>query len=145
MFKWFWTIFSLGAPEMTTENHTNSNFTWQVRVAVHTACNAVVILKIEWRPGYTITKGCCSSARETNKNKKVTFKLQQGLNFTVDVEFGFATMISVKQPEVEKNAYCVVFYDVKNGHFFSCTNWNHKPHSLNKTPSPLQKKGESNH
>ena len=36
----------------------------------------------------------------------------------MDVEFGFATMISVKQPEVEKNAYCVVFYDVKNGHFF---------------------------
>ena len=71
-------------------------------MAVHTACNAVVILKIEARPGCTITKGCCSSARETNKNKKVTFKLQQGLNFTVDVEFGFATMISVKLPEGKK-------------------------------------------
>ena len=46
------------------------------------------------------------------------------LNFTVDVEFGFATMTSVKQPEgkLKKNAYCVVFYDVKNGHFCSCTN-----------------------
>ena len=82
-------------------------------MAVHTACNAVVILKIEARPGCTITKGCCSSARETNKNKKVTFKLQQGLNFTVDVEFGFAKMNSVKQPEGKKIAYCVVFYDVK--------------------------------
>ena len=82
-----------------------------------------MILKIEARPGCTITKGCRSSARETNKNKKVTFKVQQGLNFTVDVEFGFATMISVKLFEgKKKKAYCVVFYDVKNGHFCSCTN-----------------------
>ena len=29
----------------------------------------------------------------------------------MDVEFGFATMISVKQPEgKKKNAYCVVFF-----------------------------------
>ena len=35
------------------------------------ACNAVVMLKIEARPGYT-AKGC-SSAGETNKNKKVIF------------------------------------------------------------------------
>ena len=97
-------LVALESGKMTTENHTNSNFTWQVRVAVHTACNAVVILKIEARPG------CCSSARETNKNKGVTFKLQQGPNFTVDA--GFATMISVKQPEGKKIAYCVVFYDV---------------------------------
>ena len=103
-------LVALGSGKMTTEITTSSNFTWQVRVAVHTACNAVVILKIEARPGCTITKGCCCSARETNKNKKVTFKLQQGLNFTVDVEFGFATMISVKQPEVEKNAYCVLCF-----------------------------------
>ena len=72
-------------------------------MAVHTACNAIVILKIETRPGCTITKGCCSSARETNKNRKVSFKPQQGLNFTVDVEFGFATVNSVKQPEGKKN------------------------------------------
>ena len=65
-------------------------------MAVHTACNAVVILKIEARPG------CCGSVRETNKNKKGTFKLQQGLNFTVDAEFGFAKMISVKLPEGKK-------------------------------------------
>ena len=69
-----------------------------------------MILKIEARPGCTITKGCCSSARETNKNKKVTFKVQQGLNFTVDVEFGFATMISVKQPEGKKKTRIVSFF-----------------------------------
>ena len=58
------------------------------------------------------------------RTKKVTFKLQQGLNFTVDVEFGFATIISVKLPQGKKNAYFVVFfYQVKNGHFCSCTNW----------------------
>ena len=78
-------------------------------MAAHTACNAVVILKIESRPGCTITKGCCCSARETNKNKKVTFKLQQGLNFTVDVEFGFATMISVKLPKGKKKTRIVSF------------------------------------
>ena len=35
-------LVALESGKMTTENHTNSNFTWQVRVAVHTACNAVV-------------------------------------------------------------------------------------------------------
>jgi len=44
-------------------------------------CNAVVMLKIEARPGCTVQK---ASARETNKNKKVTSKLEQGLNFTVN-------------------------------------------------------------
>ena len=72
-----------------------------------------MILKIEARPGCTITKGCCSSARETNKNKKVTFKVQQGLNFTVDVEFGFATMISVKQPEGKKTRIVLSFMMLK--------------------------------
>ena len=36
------------------------------------ACNAVVMLKIETTPGCTREKGC-SSARETNKNKKSNF------------------------------------------------------------------------
>ena len=36
------------------------------------ACNAVVMLNIEARPGCTGTKGC-GSARETNKNKKSHF------------------------------------------------------------------------
>ena len=50
------------------------------------ACNVVVMLKIEAKPGCNRTKGC-SSARETNKNKKVTSKLEQGLNFTVKGDF----------------------------------------------------------
>ena len=77
---------------------------------------------MEARPGCTITKAAAAWPGKRIRTKKVTFKLQQGLNFTVDVEFGFATMISVKLPEGKKNAYCVVFYDVKNGHFCSCTN-----------------------
>ena len=79
-------------------------------MVVHTACNAVVILKIEAKAGCTITKGCCSSARETNKNKKVT---TPGLNFTVDVEFGFATTISVKQPEGKKTRIVSSFMMLK--------------------------------
>ena len=72
-----------------------------------------MILKIEARLGYTIKKKAAAARPGKRiKTKKVTFKVQQGLNFTVDVEFGFATMISVKQPEGTKNAYCVVFYDV---------------------------------
>ena len=95
---------------MTTENHTNSKLHGRSEwLYIQHAMQSCMILKIEARPGCTITKGCCSTARETNKNKKVTFKLQQGLNFTVDVEFGFATIISVKLPEGKKNAYCVVF------------------------------------
>ena len=41
----------------------------------NSACNAVVMLKIEARPGCTGTKGC-GSTRETNNNKKVSSKLQ---------------------------------------------------------------------
>ena len=35
-------LVALESGKMTTEFHANSNFTWQVRVAVHTAYNAVV-------------------------------------------------------------------------------------------------------
>ena len=117
-------LVALGSGKMTTENHNK----FELYMAGQSGCTysmqcAVVILKIEARPGCTIiTKGCCSSVWETNKNKKVTFKLQKGLDFTVDVEFWFATMISVKQPGGKKNAYCVILYDVKNGHFCSSTN-----------------------
>ena len=52
------------------------------------ACNVVAMLKIEARPGCTRTKGC-GSAREMIKNKKVTSNLEQGLNFTVNVDFWF--------------------------------------------------------
>ena len=105
-------LVGLGSGKMTTENHNK----FELYTAGQSGCTYSMQCSREFenraKPGCTITKGCCSSARETNKNKKVTFKLQQGLNFTVDVEFGFATMISVKQPEGKKNAYCIVFYDV---------------------------------
>ena len=38
------------------------------------------------------------------------FKVQQGLNFTVDIEFGFVTMISVKQPEGKKKRVLFRFF-----------------------------------
>ena len=57
------------------------------------ACNAVVMLKIEARPGCTIQK---ASARETNKNKKVTSKLEQGLNFTVNDDRLLVFVIKLK-------------------------------------------------
>ena len=64
------------------------------------ACNVVVILKIEVRPGCTRTKGC-SSARETSK-------LEQGLNFTVNVDFWFCDDYICKKPEGRKNVIFVV-------------------------------------
>ena len=36
--------------------------------------------------------------------------------------FGFATIISVKEPEGKKHDFLSFFYDVKNGHFCSCPN-----------------------
>ena len=58
-------------------------------------------MKIEVRPGCTRTKGC-GSARETNKNKKVTSRLQLGLNFTVNVDFWFYNDDSRKQDAMER-------------------------------------------
>ena len=51
-------------------------------------CNAILMLKIEARPGCTRTKGSIS-AQETNENEKGTSKVEQGLNFTVNVDFWF--------------------------------------------------------
>ena len=51
------------------------------------ACTAVVMLKIEARPGCTRTKGYIS--RKQRRTKKVTSKLEQGLNFTVNGDFWF--------------------------------------------------------
>ena len=52
------------------------------------ACNVAVMLKIETRPGCTRTKSCDAS-RETKKNKKVTSKQEQRLNFKVNFDFWF--------------------------------------------------------
>ena len=70
------------------------------------ARNAVVMLKIEARPECTVPK---ASARETNKNKKVTSKLEQGLNFTVNDGrlLVFATMISVIKLKAKKGIFVV--------------------------------------
>ena len=66
-----------------------------------------MMLKIEARPGYTKTKGC-SSAGEINKNKKVTSKVEQRLNFTVNVDFWFSNddFCKKKKPEGNKPGFC---------------------------------------
>ena len=46
-----------------------------------------MMLKIEPRPGCTRTKGYIS--RKQRRTKKVTSKLEQGLNFTVNGDFCF--------------------------------------------------------
>ena len=82
-------------------------------MVVHTACNAVVILKMEARPGCTITKAAAAWPGKRIRTKKVTCKLQQGVKFTVDVEFGFVTMISVKLPEGKKTRIVSSFMMLK--------------------------------
>ena len=66
-------------------------------------CNAVVMLKIEARPGCTVQK---ASARETKKNKNVTSKLEQGLNFTVHDDFWFCNDDFCNKPEGKKGDFC---------------------------------------
>ena len=62
-------------------------------------CNAVVMLKIEARPGCTRTEGC-SLAQEMNNNKDwILLRM---------LTFGFAKMISVKNLKV-KNMTFVIF------------------------------------
>ena len=68
-----------------------------------TACNAVVMLKIEARPRCTVQK---ASARETNKNKNVTSKLEQGLDFTVNDYFWFCNDDFCNKPEGKKGDFC---------------------------------------
>ena len=67
--------------------------------------------KIEARPGCTRTKGCIS-ARETNKNEKgISYKLEQGLKFTVNVGFWFYSDDFYKNPEGKKTWFLSFFYD----------------------------------
>ena len=96
------------------------------------ACNVAVMLKIETRPGCTRTKSCDAS-RETKKNKKVTSKQEQRLNFRVNVDFWFCNDDFCKKPEGNKTWSLSFFYDVKNGHFFSCPN--SKGNILQKPPT----------
>ena len=66
-------------------------------------CNTVVMLKIEATPGCTVQK---ATARETNKNKKVTPKLEQGLNFTVNDDFRFCNDDFCNKSEGKKGDFC---------------------------------------
>ena len=81
------------------------------------ACNVAVMLKIETRPGCTRTKSCDAS-RETKKNKKVTSKQEQRLNFRVNVDFCFAMMISVKNLKAIKRDLCRFSMTLKTVIFF---------------------------
>ena len=92
---------------------------WHV---ILSACNAVVMLKIETRPGCPRTNSC-GSAQEMNKKKKITSRLWQGLNFTVNVNFWFCNklMISIKTWS-QKTWFLLFFHDVKTRHFCSCPN-----------------------
>ena len=51
---------------------------------------------------------------------KITSKLGLRLNFAVNVDFGFAMMISIKKKLKAKTWFLLFFYDVKNGHFCFC-------------------------
>ena len=76
------------------------------------ACSAVVMLKIQARSECTRMRGC-SSTPARNKSKKITSKLELGLNFAVNVDFWVCNDdFSKKKTEG------------KNGHFCSCPNSN---------------------
>ena len=68
------------------------------------------MLKIEARSVFTRMRGC-SSTPVKNKSKKITSKLEMGLNFAVNVDFW------VCNDDFNKKK---TDYDVKNGHFCSC-------------------------
>ena len=51
------------------------------------ACSAVVMLKIQARSVCTRMRGCSSTPARNKSQKKITSKLELGLNFAVDVDF----------------------------------------------------------
>ena len=83
---------------VTTENNNRCKFSMVGRSncgknsGYFLASNAVMMLKIKARPGYTRTKGC-TSAQEMNKNKK---GLKDWILMRM-LTFGFAMMISVQK------------------------------------------------
>lgn len=83
--EWLWTSTSTNMKKRAGKERTLSKKFWH---AILSACNAVVMLKIETRPGCTRTNSS-GSAQEMNKKKKITSRLGQGLNFTVNVNFWF--------------------------------------------------------
>ena len=65
------------------------------------------------------TKGYIS--RKQIRTKKVTSKLEQGLNFTVNGDFWFCNdrWFLKKKSWRQKTGFLSFFYEVKNGHFCS--------------------------
>ena len=72
------------------------------------ACSAVVMLKIEARSICTKMRGCSSSPARNKSKKKITFKLELGLNFAVNVNFSDCNDDFNKNTE-GKNVIFVVF------------------------------------
>ena len=92
--------------------HSRDRLEWRCQNPVYfPACNAIVMSKIEVRPGCTRAEGRIS-ARETNKNEKgISYKLEQGLNFTVNVDFWFYSDDFYKNPEGKKTWFLSFSYD----------------------------------
>ena len=77
---------------------------WHV---ILSACNAVLMLKIETRPGCPRTNSC-GSAQEMNKKKKITSRLGQGWILLWMLTFGFA-IDDLNKNLKSKNVIFVVF------------------------------------
>ena len=56
--------------------------------------------------------------------KKITSKLEMGLNFAVSVDFWVCNDDLKKKKLKAKTRFLLFFYDVKNSHFCSCPNSN---------------------
>ena len=67
--EWLWTSTSTNMKKRASKERTLSKKFWH---AILSACNAVVMLKIETRPGCTRTNSS-GSAQEMNKKKKNHF------------------------------------------------------------------------
>ena len=81
------------------------------------------MLKIEARPGCTRKKACSSALVGPEKRirtKEITSKLEEGLNFTVNVDFWFCNDDFCKKPEGKKRDFCSFSTSSKNGHFCHC-------------------------
>ena len=73
------------------------------------ACSAVVMLKIEARSVCTRMRGCSSTPARNKSKKKITSKLELGLNFAVNVDFWVCKDDFNKKKTEGKNVIFVVF------------------------------------
>ena len=70
------------------------------------ACSAVVMLKIEARSVCTRMRGCSSTPTRNKSKKKVTSKLELGLNLAVNVDFWVCKDDFNKKKPEGKNVIC---------------------------------------